>query len=257
MCVLALAWQAHPRWQLVVAGNRDEFHARPAAALARWDGRPDLLAGRDLQSGGTWLGVSEQGRFVVVTNLRGFGSPVPGRPSRGALVTDLLGGADPALVSIAEYNPVNLIAVDSNRAHFLSNRPHPLRTRLAHGFYGLSNGTLDEPWPKTLRLKSILLDWCMGPPDPPEALLEGLREEKLPDIGLDPLTPSDVPQEPNHSPIFIRDPVYGTRCSSVVAIDRAGNGIFIERRFAPSGEALGDTRLAFVWPVQPPDSLPR
>src|SRR3546814_7425922 len=88
MCVLAFAWRAHPHWPLIAAGNRDELHARPAQPLARWD-RPDhLLAGRDLQSGGTWLGVSEQGRFAVVTNLRGYGAPEPGRASRGALVTD-------------------------------------------------------------------------------------------------------------------------------------------------------------------------
>jgi uncharacterized protein with NRDE domain len=254
MCVLALAWQAHPRWQLVVAGNRDEFHDRPAAALARWAEPPHLLAGRDLQSGGTWLGVSERGRFVVVTNLRGFGMPEPGRPSRGALVTDLLDGADPASVPIAAYNPVNLIAVDATGAHFLSNRPDPVRTHLAPGLYGLSNGTLDEPWPKTLRLKSVLLDWCMGPADDPEILLAGLREEVLPDIGLDPVIPSDVPQEPHHSPIFIRNPVYGTRCSSVVMIDRAGRGRLIERRYSTAGEAAGDTSLAFSWPVKPRDS---
>ena len=257
MCVLALAWRAHPRWQLVVAGNRDEFHARPAAPLARWDDAPHLIAGRDLQSGGTWLGVSDEGRFVVVTNLRGYGGPEAGRPSRGALVTDLLGGDDPARVPVEAYNPVNLIAVDLKQAHFLSNRPLPVRSRLAHGLYGLSNGTLDEPWPKTLRLKSILLDWCMGPADRPEALLDGLREEILPDIGVDSATPSDVPQEPNHSPIFIRDSVYGTRCGSVVAIDHDGRGLFIERRFAPSGEAIGDTRLDFVWPVHPGDSNAR
>jgi uncharacterized protein with NRDE domain len=249
MCVLALAWQAHPRWRLVLAGNRDEYHARPAAPLARWADAPDLLAGRDLQSGGTWLGVSEQGRLVVVTNLRGFALE-EGRPSRGALVTDLLGGADPAVVPIGAYNPVNLIAVDSGQAHFLSNRPQPVRTHLSHGLYGLSNGTLDEPWPKTLRLKSILLDWCMGAADRPEALLDGLGEELLPDIGVDPVTPSDVPQEPNHSPIFIRNPIYGTRCSSVVAIDREGRGLFIERRFTPAGEVAGETRLSFSWPVQ-------
>lgn len=248
MCVLALAWQAHPRWQLVVAGNRDEFHARPAAPLARWGDRSHLIAGRDLQSGGTWLGVSEEGRFVVVTNLRGYGGPEPDRPSRGALVTGLLDGADPEGVEIAAYNPVNLIALDARRAHFLSNRPAPARTALAPGLYGLSNGTLDEPWPKTMRLKSILLDWLTGPAEEPALLLDGLREELLPDIGIDPTTPSDMP-EPNHSPIFIRNPVYGTRCSSVVAIDRNGRGIFIERRFDAGAETAGDTRLDFVWPA--------
>ena len=249
MCVLALAWRAHPRWQLIVAGNRDEYHARPASPLARWADAPGLLAGRDLQSGGTWLGVSELGRLVVVTNLRGF-ELEEGRPSRGALVTDLLGGGDPAAVPIMAYNPVNLIAVDTEQAHFLSNRPQAVQSRLAPGFYGLSNGTLDEPWPKTLRLKSILLDWCMGPADHVEALLAGLGEEILPDIGIDPVTPSDVPQEPNHSPIFIRDPIYGTRCSSVVAIDRDGRGLFIERRFTAGGEVAGETRLPFSWPDQ-------
>ena len=254
MCVLALAWRAHPRWQLVVAGNRDEYHSRPAAPLARWNDRPDLIAGRDLQSGGTWLGVSERGRLVVVTNLRGFGLPEDGRPSRGALVTDLLRGSDPVAVEIEAYNPVNLIAIDSDQALFLANRPEPIRIRLDKGLYGLSNGALDAPWPKTLRLKSILRDWCMDPANHPEALLDGLREELLPDIGLDPVAPPDVPQEPNHSPIFIRDPIYGTRCSSVVAIDRNGQGLFIERRFTPAGQMAGETRLAFSWPVQQTES---
>lgn len=249
MCVLALAWRAHPRWQLVVAGNRDEYHARPAAPLARWQDAPSVLAGRDLQSGGTWLGVSERGRFVVVTNLRGFDLS-EGRPSRGALVTGLLDGADPAAVPIDTYNPVNLIAVDAGGAHFLSNRPRPVRTSLASGIYGLSNGTLDEPWPKTLQLKSALLDWCMGTADRPEALFDGLGEEILPDIGLDPDTPSDVPQEPTHSPIFIRDPVYGTRCSSVVAIDHDGQGIFLERRFDAAGHVAGESSLSFSWPIR-------
>lgn len=249
MCVVAIAWRAHPRWQLVVAGNRDEYHARPAAPLARWDDKPHILAGRDLQSGGTWLGASEQGRFVVVTNLRGYGLPEKGRPSRGALVTDLLDGADPDAVAIDAYNPVNLIHIAGDQAHFLSNRPEPIRTSLSSGLYGLSNGTLDEPWPKTLRLKSILLDWLTGDADRPELLLDGLREEILPDIGLDPATPSDVPQEPNHSPIFIHNPVYGTRCSSVLAIDRDGRGVFIERRFSVEGEAVGDTEQSFGWPI--------
>src|ERR1700744_764473 len=98
MCVLAFAWAAHPRWRMVLAGNRDELHARPSAPLARWETR-DILAGRDLASGGTWLGVSEAGRLPVVPSLRGYGPPVPDRASRGALVTDLIAGtgryADP------------------------------------------------------------------------------------------------------------------------------------------------------------------
>jgi uncharacterized protein with NRDE domain len=93
MCIAAFAWRAHPRWLLIAAANRDEYHARPAASLARWPDADHVLAGWDLQSGGTWLGVSEQGRFALVTNVRGYGLPDVDRASRGALVSDLLTGA--------------------------------------------------------------------------------------------------------------------------------------------------------------------
>lgn len=251
MCVLALMWRAHPRWRLILAGNRDEYHDRPAAPLARWADR-EVIAGRDLQSGGTWLGVSERGALAVFTNLRGYGGPEPDRPSRGALVTDMLTGegafADPDEAMLARFNPVNLIVVDHARAQFISNRPGVMRSALAPGVYGLSNGTLDEPWPKTMRLKSVLQQWIMGAADMPHRLFDGLREEVLPPVGLDPAAPSDVPQEPRHSPIFIRDPVYGTRCSTVVAIDERGQGWVAERRFNADGAAVGETELTFSWP---------
>ena len=130
----------------------------------------------------------------------------------------------------------------------MTNRPDAARTTLASGLYGLSNGRLDEPWPKTMRLKSVLLDWITGDAADPGMLFTGLREEILPDIGRDPATPSDVPQEPNHSPIFIRDSVYGTRCSTVVAIDMDGRGVILERRFSPEGAETGRTKLEFAWP---------
>jgi uncharacterized protein with NRDE domain len=252
MCVLALAWDAHPRWRLVVAGNRDELHARPAAPLRRWDQPDDLLAGRDLQSGGTWMGVSEQGRFAVVTNLRGFGPPAAGRRSRGVLLRDLLAGqgryADPTDAELADFNPLNLIVLQEGQVAFRCNRPAPARRILPPGIYGLSNGALDEPWPKTLRLKAILSQWIEVGADPPQALLDGLREDALPAPGGPPVAPSDVAQEPPLSPIFIRNPVYGTRCSTVAAIDHAGCGLIVERRFDAAGQPRGQTALAFSWP---------
>jgi uncharacterized protein with NRDE domain len=252
MCVLALAWRAHPRWRLIVAGNRDELHARTAAPLHCWDAPAHVLAGTDLQSGGTWLGLSEQGRFAVVTNLRGFGLAQPGLPSRGALLRDMLAGdgryAAPAEADLADFNPFNLITADRDGAWFWSNRPEPVRHALAPGVYGLSNGALDEPWPKTVRLKQILSDWLAGDAAYPEALLDGLREERLPPGGDPPTTPSDVALEPPLSPIFIRDPLYGTRCSTVVAIDETGHGIVIERRFGADTGETGETRLSFTWP---------
>lgn len=253
MCVAAFAWQAHPRWLIVAVGNRDEFHKRPAAPLAAWDN--GVLAGRDLRSGGTWLGVSPAGRFALVTNLRGFGGPDPACASRGALVTDSLTGegryADPAAAPLQDFNPFNLILADREQAWFLSNRPEDIRTHLAHGIYGLSNGALDEPWPKTLQLKGALLDWLNAGAQDFAPLFAALRDEHLADIGVHPREPSDVPREAPETPVFIRDPVYGTRCSTVVAIDRDGNGMIVERRFTAEGAAAGETRLAFTWPDLP------
>lgn len=247
MCVLAFAWHAHPRWPLILAGNRDELHARPAAPLARWKPE-DLIAGRDLQSGGTWLGVAEAGRFAVVTNLHGFGPPAPGRASRGALVTGMLAGAtaDPPPAAPDAYNPFNLIAAGPREAWFLTNRPEPDRALLAPGIYGLSNGRLDEPWPKTSRLKSALADWVVDGEQEPGQLLEALGDRKLPDIG-----PGAETRHPSLSPIFVLDPVYGTRCSTVVAIDDTGRGQIIERRFAADGTIAGETTIDFSWPEQP------
>ena len=249
MCVAAVAWGAHPDWHLVAIGNRDEFHARPAAPLARWE--EGILAGRDLQSGGTWLGVSQAGRFALVTNLRGFGTPEPDKASRGALVTDQLTGAgpyaDPKTAPLMQFNPFNLIVADGAEARFLSNRPGEIRTSLAHGIYGLSNGALDEPWPKTLQLKAALLDWLGRDGRNFAPLFAALASETFPDIGLHPQTPSDVALEAPDTPPFIRNSIYGTRCSTVVAIDRKGAGTIAERRFDADANPTGETSLSFSW----------
>jgi uncharacterized protein with NRDE domain len=251
MCVAAVAWQAHPRWHLVAIGNRDEFHSRPAAPLARWDGPGGIVAGRDLQSGGTWLGASDAGRFALVTNLRGYGGPDPDKVSRGALVTDQLTGSGPYAnadrVELSAFNPFNLITADAREARFLSNRPNDIRTALAHGIYGLSNGTLDEPWPKTLQLKAALLDWLTADSSDFEPLFAALGSETLPDIGLHPAEPSEIPVEASETPVFIRNAVYGTRCSTVIAIDSDGAGTVVERSFGSEGQKAGEVTSDFRW----------
>lgn len=247
MCVAAIAWEAHPKWRLVALGNRDEFHERPAAPIGRWNGDSGIIAGRDLQSGGTWLGVSELGNFVLVTNLRGYGAPDPARTSRGELVARLLEGRQYPM-ELDRYNPFNLIHADKSDARFITNRPDATSARLAHGVYGLSNGTFDVPWAKTMQLKSALLDWLVTGEHVEEPLFEALARKDLGDFGLHPLLPSDVPIEAKETPVFIRNPVYGTRCSTVVMIDRAGNGRIIERRFSPEGEKTGQTAMEFAWP---------
>lgn len=244
MCVLALAWRAHPRWALVAAANRDELHARPAAPLARWAERPGIIAGRDLRSGGTWLGVSEEGRFAAVTNLRGLGPPDPERASRGALVSDLLSGkrryANEDEAALEDFNAFNAVVVDGEVARFLSNQPRPARRLLAPGLYGMSNGPLDEPWPKTLQLKRRLASW-MEKDGVAGSLLDDLRDDTLADGDR-----SAVGATP-HASIFVRDPVYGTRCSTVATVDADGRGVIIERRYSSGGDVVGETALSFSW----------
>ena len=247
MCVAALAWHAHPNWQLVAIGNRDELHERSSASLARWIDC-DILAGRDLVGGGTWLGVSETSRFALITNRRGFGDPDPAKRSRGELATALLRGDDvPA--PLQSYNAFNVLAAGSGGLSYLTNRPEPLRAPLGHGVYGLSNGALDEPWPKTLALKTAVTDWLAAGDTDPEPLFAALRDETLPPLGVSPSQMSEQTYEPRDTPPFIRGAVYGTRCSTVVTVDADGAGRIIERRFDADGTVTGDTALDFRWPA--------
>ncbi len=235
MCVVALAWKAHPRWMLVVAGNRDEFHARQSAPLAQWSDHPHLLAGRDLVSGGTWLGVSTLGRLAVVTNVSGCGEPDPALASRGALVTHMVHAhakGDPALLS--GYNPFNLLVADQDGAILMTNRPKAHLVALKEGTHSLSNGQLDCVWPRKDRLEQALTHWLTGDVHNPRELFSPLSDEVRYD-------------GPEGAPIKIRNDFYGTRCSTIVAIDHQGRGFIAEKRFGPDGNAIGETELPFSW----------
>lgn len=232
MCVAALAWAADPRWALVAIGNRDEYHARPTAPLAAWaDGR--ILAGRDLQAGGTWLGVA-QGRFGLVTNLRVPGYPRAELASRGALVSDWLRGNPPR--DTHTMNPFNLWLADRDGLTFHTNHPEPQSHALEPGIHGLSNGARGDRWFKTARLESALAQWLADGAGT-EPLFAALRDE----------TPESADPEDLFSPVFIRNETYGTRCSTVVLVDAAGQGRISERRFDPNGAVTGETELDFAW----------
>ena len=242
MCVASIAWDAHPHWLLVAIGNRDEYHERPSAPLAAWDDGSGIIAGRDLRGGGTWLGVSGAGRFALVTNYRVPEGAQPGRPSRGALVTDLLTGRKPA--GMAEMNAFNLIFADRGGASFLSNHPEELALPLDPGIHGLSNGGFENVWPKTRQLSAALAGWLQDDARGVAPLFDALRDETpFPLEGA----PEDGP-EPSYSPLFIRNAVYGTRCSTVITIARSGVGSIVERRFDPDGNEAGETALDFRWP---------
>lgn len=237
MCVAVMAWNAHPRWLLVVAANRDELHDRPAAPLHAWADGSGIVAGRDLRSGGTWLGVNGQGRCVLVTNRHAAGYPLPDRPSRGELVTALLKGADPQRIAISSHNPFNLFVGDPDGALVLTNQPADLRRALWPGVHGLSNGAYDAPWPKTVQLSSALTYWLAGPAGDVSALFPALSD----------MTPLAGPNA-RHSSVFIRDDSYGTRCSTVLAIDRQGHGIIIERSFGAQAKQTGEVAIDFASP---------
>jgi len=227
MCVVALAHQVHPDWPLILIGNRDEFHGRPSAALAAWDDGSGIVAGRDLQAGGTWLGVhAPSGRVVVVTNVRGA-APDPTKESRGALVVDMLRGegrfADPAEADLDRFNAFNLFAVGEGGARLLTNRPEPLIASLDPGIHALANDPVDTPCPRAERLRS--------------ALAAATRQRIEPAALLDLLATEDDPA------LFLRGDIYGTRCSTVVALRRDGKYIMTERRFAPDGAISGETTL--------------
>jgi uncharacterized protein with NRDE domain len=252
MCLIAFAWQSHPRWRLLLAGNRDEFHARPSAPLARWDDAP-ITGGRDLEAGGTWLGVTDSGRCCVVTNVRDPRDPQLG-VSRGLLATDYLNGgagasipAQELLRSAASYRPFNLLTFDARDAFYLGNRPEPRAQAVTPGVHGLSNADFNTPWPKTRALMQHLQHWIDSSDDMNFAPLfaaladeQVAPDEQLPDTGI------GLERERRLSAAFIRGEAYGTRASTVVAIGHDVRGMIVERRFGPNGRFDGETMLSFT-----------
>ncbi|MEO9599654.1 NRDE family protein [Parasphingorhabdus sp.] len=253
MCIISLAWQAHPHWKLIAIGNRDEMHGRLAEPLARWKNHEHLLAGRDAVAGGTWLGVSEQGRFAVVTNVSGYGTPDSNLHSRGDLLKDFLSGdgrcSNLDAISFSDFNPFNLITIANNQAIVHSNRPDNISRPLEPGIHGLSNGLLKRPWQKAKHLNAALEQWLHNGSKDPGILLDALANRTNYPSTKDKAVQPPTQFEPESSGIFIHNPVYGTRCSTIVAIDHKGNGSIIERRYAASSETTGEDRLSFSWPA--------
>ena len=220
MCLILVAWRRHDGHPLVVAANRDEFHRRPADAAAWWPDSPGILAGRDRQANGTWLGVSRSGRFAAVTNFRGGFAPAAVE-SRGALVSRFLAGAEPAGAYVdalerrkAGYSGFNLLACDGEELWWLSNRDGGPR-RLAPGCYALGNDLLDSPDVQPIRER---FEQAAASVDPLFALVAEAR---------------------------ILDPTYGTRCSTVVLSGADGRLGFAERPFDADGADGTTARYEF------------
>lgn len=251
MCILLAAYQDHPRYRLVIAANRDEFYERPTAPLAFWPDHPQILAGRDLEHGGTWLGVDRRGRFGAVTNVRGGSTSSP-RRSRGLLISEFLLGDDAPdrhverlQADARHYDGFNLLLATDKQLLWWSNQT-PGPRALTPGTYGLSNDSLDTPWPKVVSLKTQFTQFKHLEGDLLiDALLGVLQDTRLPlDTDL-PNTGVGLAAERLLGSIFISAAHYGTRCSSVVLLDRSGEVSFIERRYGPNGSLAGNSRFRF------------
>jgi uncharacterized protein with NRDE domain len=230
VCLILLAYDVHPEYRLVLAANRDEFYDRPTRPMAFWEDHPDILAGRDLKGGGTWLGITRSGRFAAITNYREPGGPKPGAPSRGNLVSGFLSGNAPCLAYLEAvlavghtYSGFNLIVGDDSGLYYYSNR-RPGIHRLDPGWYGLSNHLLNTPWPKVEKglalLKKAVLDAASVNMDPIFHLLKNREvppDDRLPDTGV------GMEWERILSPVFIQSPGYGTRSSSIMLVGRNGS----------------------------------
>jgi uncharacterized protein with NRDE domain len=249
MCLLVFALRTHPRLPLIVAGNRDEFHTRPTQAARWWPDRPDIVGGRDLQAGGTWLAVHRSGRFAAVTNHRDAHRESTGLRSRGHLITGFLDDGGDVMSYIESidgtaYAGFNLLVADGRSAGYLSNRGGGL-CELQPGVYGLSNATLDEPWTKVTRTRSRLAD-LIDKDDVNESSLMRLLGDRE-KASADEVETNGLSFSMAHALTapFIVHPEYGTRCSTVMTIDDAGRVRFLERRFQPDGRQSGESRYTF------------
>ena len=243
MCLMLLAHKVHPDYPLVLAANRDEAYSRPTAAAALWADQPQVYGGRDLEQGGTWLGITRCGRIAAVTNFRdGYAAKSAAR-SRGELVSNFLRGSQPAADYVHRvgreahaYNGFNLIAGELDELYYVSNRGSRVAA-IAPGIHGLSNHLLDTPWPKVEQGKKILAGLLRHET---QELIDGLfavladrataSDDRLPDTGV------GLPRERVLSPAFIISPAYGTRSSSVILVDKHGQVLFIERSFGERGK---------------------
>ena len=253
MCLILLGWRAHPDFPLVVAANRDEFHARATAPAGFWQDHPQVLSGRDLMAGGTWMGTTRDGRFAALTNYRDPAHMRPEAPSRGKLVSDFLLGQDSPENYLSQldngsqaYNGFNLLVGDPHSLVWYSNIDRQQRV-LSPGVYGLSNELLDTPWPKVQAAKSDLSRALNALPDD-SALFRLLRDDKTyPDDAL-PRTGVSQELERMLSAAFIKSDMrqYGTRSSTVLIQSAQGRVSYDEQTWLPDASPGERRRFVFL-----------
>lgn len=240
MCLIFFSLHVHPTYKLIVAGNRDEFYDRKTAHASFWQDYPDVVGGRDLEAGGTWMGVTRSGRLSFITNYRDPQHINPNAPSRGILVSDYLENdvaADVYMQRIAanakQYNGFNLVVGNADELYYLSNYGNGVE-KISDGFHGLSNHLLETPWPKVVRGKEKLQEILTGKKINTDHLMDALYDDQLaPDDQL-PDTGVGLDRERALSAMFIKSPGYGSRCSTVLLVDQSNTMTFSERTYDPS-----------------------
>jgi len=244
MCLILFSHSLHPRYALILAANRDEFYDRPSRPSQFWEKPTEILAGRDMRSQGTWLGISRKGRFAAITNFRDPGALLPKAPSRGFLVRDFLCGHGSPLTDMERiqadgnrYNGFNLIAGEPEALYYYSNKTSGIQ-RISPGIHALSNSLIDVPWPKVVRGKNAFKALINGSETiAPDALFQILADTMIPPDDQLPDTRIGLAWERILSPLFIRSEFYGTRASTVVLIERSGRVMFAERVYDPNASA--------------------
>lgn len=260
MCLILFSYRSHPSYPLILAANRDEFYERPTAPAAFWDDAPGILAGRDLQEGGTWLGITRTGRLAAITNYRDPRAVKDHAPSRGTLVSGFLRGDESPEEYIrrirpdaGRYNGFNLILGEGGGLFHFSNMTETFQ-KIPPGMHGISNHLLDTPWPKVERGKRLLEELvsdrrevspCPPGEDSPEEIFRILADTTRPDDRQLPDTGVGVAWERVLSAMFIRSEGYGTRSSTVILVDGEGNVSFVERSFSSAGGSDNTARFSF------------
>lgn len=258
MCLIVFAYDHHPEYNLIFAANRDEFYQRPTQPAHFWDTDPEILAGKDLSAGGTWLGINRKGQFAALTNYRDLSIVRQDPPSRGEIVVEYLTQEKDSKSYLKElqdrahrYMGFNVLAGEPGRLYHYSNK-QPHISPVGAGIHGLSNHLLDTPWPKVKRAKSRLKTLIQSRSLSEEALFEILRDDRpadkdgLPDTGI----PEEL--EKQVSPIFIQTDNYGTRSSTVLLINKRGQVTFEERRYEEGSTAVSETNR-FTFSIEHPE----
>ena len=244
MCLILFVYKVHPNYNLILASNRDEFYERPTEPAAFWKESPELFAGKDLRGGGTWLGITITGRFAAITNFRDPFSLKPNAPTRGHIVSSYLNSNESPFIWLEKlkkdadkYNGFNLLTGDKDHLYYYSNHDANNIKQLEPGIYGLSNEFLDSPWPKVKKgkkeLKKLISKESLPSNDVFFNILKNTdqpSDKELPNTGV------GLDWERILGPMFIQNPIYGTRSSSLIFINKKGQADFIERSYKPGSD---------------------